>query len=195
MDFLRNGRTRAEFERFAAAQVDDLLRIGYLLAGRLQEAEDLVQECLLRVARRWPKVRSMEHPNAYTRKVLVNLAIDGASGRTRRWQELVRPDGLSEAGHLLDEKSAPNPAEARLDETELLDALRTLPARQRAVIVLRYFGDLSETQVAEALSCSVGTVKSTTSRGLTRLREALETLSQGHVQLEPSETNVRSASR
>lgn len=171
MELFGKGRTRGEFERFVASHADDLLRTGYLIVWDLAEAEDLVQECLLRVARRWPRVRSMDHPGAYARRILVNLALDGAKRRARRRRELEPLDGL--------------PSEARVDEAaahelrtlaakaELLDVLGTLPPRQRAVLVLRYFEDLSEVQVAEILGCSRGTVKSTTSRGLARLRDVL----------------------
>lgn len=84
MDLLRKGRTRAEFERFAAIHADGLLRSAYLMSGDRGEAEDLVQEYLLRLASRWPRVRSMEHPGAYARRVLFNLALDGGRKRTRR---------------------------------------------------------------------------------------------------------------
>ena len=81
MDLLRKGRARTEFERFTALHADALLRNAYLMAGDRGEAEDLVQECLLRLARKWPRVRSMEHPGAYARRVLFNLILDG--GRQR----------------------------------------------------------------------------------------------------------------
>src|SRR6202035_4384620 len=85
---LREDRSKREFERFAAGAVDDLLRTGYLVVWDLAEAEDLVQESLMRVAKRWPKVRSMDHPVAYARRILVNLALDGAERRARRRLEL-----------------------------------------------------------------------------------------------------------
>jgi RNA polymerase sigma-70 factor (sigma-E family) len=168
VDLLPRGRTRAEFERFVASHGDRLLRTGYLVTWELAEAEDLVQECLLKVARRWPQVRTMAHPDAYARRILINLALDGARRRTRLRSELGQPDrpllepateaqslnGLAELG----------------DRSELFDALGGLPQHQRLVLVLRYFADLSEAQTAEALNCSLGTVKSTTSRGLARLR-------------------------
>ena len=103
--------------------------------------------------------------------MLVNLALDGAQRRTRRRQELVGEEAAALA-------AAPDDASARrLDavgiRAELIEALGTLPPRQRTVLVLRYFEDLTEAQVAELLGCSVGTVKSTASRGLTRLQAAL----------------------
>lgn len=167
MDLLRRGRARTEFERFAALHADVLLRSAYLMAGDRGEAEDLVQECLLRLARKWPRVRSMEHPGAYARRVLFNLILDGGRQRARRRTELVAsqsPDGRGGADQ----------ATAAQAHVELMRALGGLPARQRAVLVLRYFADLPATDVALILDCSPGTIKSSTSRGLERLREALD---------------------
>jgi RNA polymerase sigma-70 factor (sigma-E family) len=130
------------------------------------EAEDLVQECLLKVARRWQRIRRMDHPRAYARRILVNLAVDGARGRARRRSELEPQAGPS--------LIAVDPLSALDTRAELLQALGELTARQRAVLVLRYFNDLTEAQVAEVLGCSPGTVKSSASRGLARLREALQ---------------------
>jgi RNA polymerase sigma-70 factor (sigma-E family) len=155
-----------DFDEFVAAGVDDLLRTAYLIVWDQAEAEDLVQECLLKVARRWPRVRRMQQPRAYARRVLVNLALDGARGRARRRGELesaVAADPI-----------AVDPLPAFDVRDELLQALGQLPARQRAVLVLRYFNDLTEAQVAEVLGCPPGTVKSSASRGLARLREALQ---------------------
>jgi RNA polymerase sigma-70 factor (sigma-E family) len=169
MDWLRAGASRQEFERFVMDRTGPLLRTAYLMAGSLAEAEDLVQETLLRAARNWPRVRVMEYPAAYARQVLVNVALDGAAGRARRAGELAAAD------------SAWDPADIRAQRDlhgvdtrqELLAALATLPARQRAVIVLRYWEGLPEAEVAEILGCSAGTVKSTASRGLSRLRAAI----------------------
>jgi RNA polymerase sigma-70 factor (sigma-E family) len=171
MHWLRADTARREFERFVTERTDQLLRTAYLMAWDLAEAEDLVQETLLQVARRWPRVRAMDHPAAYARKLLVNLAIDTAQKRARRSAELT-------AGGDADAKERPDHRAARdLDsvdtQTVLLDGLAGLPARQRAIIVLRYWEDLPEAEVAAILGCSTGTVKSTASRGLARLREQL----------------------
>ena len=108
----------------------------------------------------------MAQPRAYARRILVNLALDDARGRARRSGEL---DGVSAA--------TDGPARDLLvgleTRAELLDALARLTPRQRAVLVLRYFNDLTEAQTAEVLGCSPGTVKSNASRGLARLREVL----------------------
>ena len=156
----------ADFDNFVAAHVDDLLRTAYLIVWDEGEAEDLVQECLLKVARRWPRVRRMEQPQAYARRILVNLALDGARRRAQRRRELEpgTPPILS----------AIDPLQTLETRAELLQALGQLHERQRAVLVLRYFNDLTEAQVADVLGCSPGTVKSSASRGLARLREALQ---------------------
>ncbi len=159
---------RADFDRFVADSTAGLLRTAYLIVWDLPEAEDLVQETLLKVAKRWPRVRRMERPVAYARRILVNLALDGAERHSRRRRELTGeappeiPDG------------AANPT-ATGEHDALLRALATLPPRQRSVLVLRYFLDLPEAEVAAALKCSLGTVKSTASRGLARLEQTLRT--------------------
>jgi RNA polymerase sigma factor (sigma-70 family) len=114
----------------------------------------------------------MDQPVAYARRILVNLALDDAKRRARRRSELDAADGARLDAYA-DEASACvlGAVDAR---AELLGALGGLAPRQRAVLVLRYFEDLSEAQVAEILGCSLGTVKSTASRGLARLRNALD---------------------
>jgi len=164
--------TRVEFERFVDGCARGLLSTGYLIVWDQAEAEDLVQETLLRVARRWPRVRKMDQPAAYARRILVNLAIDDAKRRVRRRRELQPADGARLEAHL--EQASPVTFGAIDARAEMLGALALLPPRQRAVLVLRYFEDLSEAQTAQTLGCSLGTVKSTASRGLARLREALE---------------------
>jgi RNA polymerase sigma-70 factor (sigma-E family) len=153
----------SDFDCFVADSTDDLLRTAYLIVWNLPEAEDLVQETLFKIARRWPKVSRMDHPAAYARRVLVNLALDGGAKRSRRRAE------LSEARI----GDPPAPTAAFDTHDELHAALAALPPRQRAVLVLRYFLDLPEAEVAAALQCSLGTVKSTASRALARLAQAL----------------------
>jgi RNA polymerase sigma-70 factor (sigma-E family) len=154
-----------DFDRFVNDSADGLLRTAYLIVWDLGEAEDLVQETLIKVAKRWPKVRRMEQPVAYARRILVNLALDGRTRRARRVSELTNPETPPE--------SAPDPSDLIDTQDELIAALSTLPERQRAVLVLRYFLDLPEAEVAAALKCSLGTVKSTASRGLARLEQTL----------------------
>jgi len=157
---------RADFENFVAHNTDALLRTAYLIVSDLPEAEDLVQETLLELARRWHRVRRMDHPVAYARRILVNLALGGADRRSRRRRELT-----GEA--LADRRDVQGESNSIETQDELMRALAALPPRQRTVLVLRYFLDLPETEVAAAFKCSLGTVKSTASRGLARLEQTL----------------------
>jgi RNA polymerase sigma-70 factor (sigma-E family) len=169
----RRGRApvRQEFDRFVAETGDGLLRAAYLITWDLADAEDLVQECLFKVARRWPRVRRMEHPVAYARTVLVHLALDDGKRRTRRRAELAEAATAFEQHEDDTAVRVLGRVEASAD---LMQALAELPPRQRVALVLRYFEDLSEADAAETMGCSVGTVKSTTSRALDRLRSVVE---------------------
>jgi RNA polymerase sigma-70 factor (sigma-E family) len=165
-------RSRLEFDRFVADSAERLLRAASLITWDVAEAEDLVQECLLRVARRWPRVRNMDHRTAYARTVLVHLALDEEKRRTRRRAELRHDGAIRFDEH---EDVAAVGVLGRVEASaDLMQALGELPPRQRVSLVLRYFDDLSEAEVAEAMGCSVGTVKSTTSRALERLRCVVE---------------------
>jgi RNA polymerase sigma-70 factor (sigma-E family) len=152
------------FEDYVAARFPALRRLAYLLTGDWNEAEDLVQEALVRCERRWRGIAA-DDPHAYVRRAVVN----GASNwRRRRRLELPLPDGTAVSDH------APA-TDARIT---LLSALRRLPLDQRQVLVLRFFEQLTEAETAQALGIPAGTVKSRTSRGLEALRQAgLETTS------------------
>ncbi|HWE34881.1 MAG TPA: SigE family RNA polymerase sigma factor [Solirubrobacteraceae bacterium] len=152
-----------DFDRFVNDSTDGLLRTAYLIVWDLHDAEDLVQETLFKVARRWRKVRRMDRPLAYARRILVNQALDGSQRRARARAELVEAQAPDAAIDSVDPG----------DHDELLRALKDLPPRQRAVLVLRFFLDLPEAEVAAAMGVSLGTVKSTTSRGLARLEQTL----------------------
>jgi RNA polymerase sigma-70 factor (sigma-E family) len=152
------------FEDFVRAQSPSLLRTAYLLTGDRGHAEDLLQTTLLRVAWRWPAASAQ--PDAYARRVLVNLSRDRWRNLSRRVRERHHPD--------LPQLASPDSADRVADRAALVEALRELPARQREVIVFRFFADLTVADTATALGCGEGTVKAYTSRGLTRLRELLE---------------------
>jgi RNA polymerase sigma-70 factor (sigma-E family) len=169
MDWVRHTALEREFDRFAAEVSDPLLRAGHLMTGDASEAEDLVQETLLRIARRWKRVRCMDRPAAYARRILINLVLHDADRRSRRRTELWPQDDAAEAA---DESAA----RALLEVDDLAEfrwAMAQLPARQRAVLVLRYWADLPVAEVADILGCSEGTVKSTASRAAARLAETL----------------------
>lgn len=166
------GSSAASFDEFVRAHAGGLLRTACLITWDDAEAEDLVQECLLRVSVRWRRVQGMDLPHAYARRILVNLALAGRDRRSRRRAELVGQEFDDANDERIDLK-----AETLLlglsERSELIDALGCLTTQQRTVLVLRYFEDLSEAQVADLLGCSAGTVKSSASRGVTRLRELL----------------------
>jgi RNA polymerase sigma-70 factor (sigma-E family) len=169
MDWVGHRTARHEFDCFAGGAWDPLLRTGYLMTGDAKDAEDLVQETLLRVARRWNRVRSMDHPAAYARRVLINLVLRDASRRSRQRAELRPQDGGAEAA----DESAARALREVDDLAEFRWALAQLPARQRAVLVLRYWADLPVGEVADILGCTEGTVTSTASRAAARLAGAL----------------------
>jgi RNA polymerase sigma-70 factor (sigma-E family) len=149
---------REEFTRWARARQPFLLRAALLMTDDRDRAEDLVQEALTQVAMRWPRLRDGS-PDAYARKVIYH---GNVSWWRRRRREL-----LVDAP--VDLAAPREPIERRL---LVRRALAALTPRQRAVVVLRYFEDLSERDAAEALGVSVGTVKSQTHLALRRLREA-----------------------
>jgi RNA polymerase sigma-70 factor (sigma-E family) len=154
------GEQRA-FETFVAQASARLLRTAYLLCADRGHAEDLVQVALFRTARRWHRAR--RQPEAYARRVVVNLAKDRWRSRRRRVDEVA----VSVDVAVLEDDAA-------LEREYLLVAIRALPAGQRAVLVLRFFDDLSVAETAAALECSEGTVKSQTARALAGIRGVLD---------------------
>lgn len=150
------------FREFVRDRSTPLLRTAVLLVGGDRgQGEDLLQEVLERMYVRWDRI---EEPEAYARRALTHTAINRWRGRRRRPPELPLLPG--HPGPVTDDGSA------TVDLRDaLVRALLTLPPRQRAVLVLRYLDDLPEDEVARALGCSVGTVKSHASRGLSRLRD------------------------
>ena len=153
---------RAErLERLVADRGDQLLRTAALLAGSREAGEDLLQEALMRLLRHWPRIEG--DPEGYLRRTLYHLAVDGWR-RDHGWRERIRL--LAPAN-----PAGPDDTEAVDLRDALVRLLHQLPPRQRSLIVLRYWEELSEAEVADVLGCSVGAVKSGTSRGLARLRE------------------------
>ena len=149
------------FREYVEARSPALMRAAWLLTGNESAAQDLVQTALVRMWPRWAKVQRAGGVDAYVRKVLMTTYIDG---RRRRWHAEVPTAVLPDDPSATDAHAA---AELRLSVRR---ALAELPPRQRAVVVLRYFEDLTEAQTAEALGCSVGTVKSQTAKALAKLR-------------------------
>lgn len=154
-------RRGSDFDDFVVGAAAGLQRIAIALTGDRTAAEDLVQDVLVRMYVAWPRI---DDPAAFARRALINAS-------TNRW----RLRGRRKEQPL---STAPDPVVSdRSDEhsrrDELVRAISSLPSRQRAVVVLRFLQDLPEAETAAVLGCSVGTVKSQTSRALTRLRELL----------------------
>jgi RNA polymerase sigma-70 factor (sigma-E family) len=158
------GAGDASFEAFVAGASGRLFTMALLLTGHQRaEAEDLLQDALERTYRRWRRICLTGLPEPYVRRILVNAAVD----RWRRVRRHREEPLTGESPH----GSTSDHAAALADRDLLLRALSELPPRQRAVLVLRYYVDLSEAQTAATLGVSVGSVKSQASRGLARLRE------------------------
>ena len=148
----------ADFDAYVQARYSGLLRAALMLCRDRHSAEDLVQTALMRVHRSWRRVRAADNPDAYVHRVLVNAS---RSWFRRSWH----------AGPLPLVEPPVGDAHAHTDLRDaLVRALGALPATQREALALRYLTDLSEADTARALGCSVGTVKSRTSRGLAALR-------------------------
>ena len=147
----------AEFTVFVEESTPRLVRVAVGLTGSAEAARELVQASLVKTYTAWPRIRRGE-AYAYTRRIMANEKVDA-------WRA-TRKEFVSDA--VPDRPTAPTTRTE--DHDHLLRLLGTLPQRQRAVVVLRYYDDLSEAQVAEVLGISVGAVKSAASRGLASLR-------------------------
>jgi RNA polymerase sigma-70 factor (sigma-E family) len=156
-------RQARAFEAFAAESGAELLRIAVVLTPDPHTAEDVYQETLQRLAARWSKV---DNPKAFCRRVMHNIVIDRARAQARRPREIQFFNTI--------DKSDPRYADPQHSVelwTSLRSALDSLSVQQRTVLVLRYLDDRSEAEVAELLGISIGTVKSTASRGIAHLRD------------------------
>jgi RNA polymerase sigma-70 factor (sigma-E family) len=154
----RGDRVTAEFDQFVVARSTALLRTAYLLTHDHALAEDLLQTALSKAWFSWGRIDG--NPEPYVRKILVNTY---ASWWRRKWHGELATEELPERG-------LADAAEGVGASHDLWQAMEPLPRRQRIVVVLRYFEDLSEAQTAEQMGCSVGTVKSQLSKALAKLR-------------------------
>jgi RNA polymerase sigma-70 factor (sigma-E family) len=151
-----------EFDGFMRGRWPAMVRLAYALTGDVGHAEDLAQAAFARAYASWGRVRRAGDPDAYVRRIVINE--HRSRFRKHRVAEELRGD-LTETLAGASQQQGPEEQQA------LLDALRSLGPRQRAVVVLRYWLDLSEAETAAALNCSVGTVKSQASRALATLRK------------------------
>lgn len=153
-----------EFAAWMQARQRKLLRTAYLLTGNVHEAEDLVQTALAKVYLAWDRVSKAQSIDAYARKILIN---EHTSMWRRLWRQRETVSDTSTYDIPIDSPDYDGVAAA------LWDSVRSLPERQRAVVVLRYYEQLSEKEAAEALGVTVGTIKSQSSRALDTLRTSL----------------------
>lgn len=153
---------REDFRSYVAARSPALLRTAYMLSGSRADAEDLLQTALAKTYLAWDRIREREAVDGYVRRVMVNT-------QTSWWRRRKLDEHPID---VLPERSGGRDATADADLHDALwTALATLPKRQRAMVVLRYYEDLSEAETAHVMGVSVGTVKSATSRALARLRD------------------------
>jgi len=151
--------SNAGFAAFVAAGWSRYLWMASVLSGDRHHGEELLQECLVKLYLRWRQVARRGDPHAYLRRMLIN-------GNVSRWRRWRREWPVADAPDLPDVR-----ATVHEPEDALRRAVRGLPRQQRAVIILRYFEDLTEKDTAATLGCSVGAVKSTHARALAKLRE------------------------
>ncbi len=148
-----------EFDAYVVASGPRLKRLAFLLTGDVDAAEDLLQAAYAKALPRWSRIRSYDEPDAFLRRVMVNQRT--STWRSQRREVLTAdPPATTET----------DPTGTYADTESLRVALCALPAKQRVAVVLRHYCDLSEAQTAALMGVSVGTVKSQTSRGLSRLR-------------------------
>jgi RNA polymerase sigma-70 factor (sigma-E family) len=158
----QQGGTEREFAEFVRARTGDLLRTAYLLTGNAVAAEELVQDTLVRLYPKWDRVAAADVPLAYVRRSLTNAFVTGTRRPSAREVSVATPP------ERFDEH---DPYRRLGDIDELWSLLVTLPERQRAALVLRYFHDLPDDEIAAALGARPGTVRSLISRGLANLRD------------------------
>ena len=156
-------RPEGEYREFVGSRAASLHRTAYLLCGDWHLANDLVQETFVQAFRHWRRVQRADNQNAYVKRILINEF-------SRHWQ---RYRALPErADH--PEVAVPDVSDEVVNRADLLRALLTLPARQRATVVLRYLEGMSERETAAVMRCSAGTVKSQTARALNTLEGCLK---------------------
>lgn len=153
------------FEEFAATRLPAVLRFAGVLTADRALAEDVVREVLIRASRRWDRLQALDHPELYIRKMVVNEYL---SWRRRSWRLLFTGTAIETDG-----RQTPDYASEHAERDALLAELGKLPRRQRAVLVLRYYQGLSDTEIADVLGCTPGTVRGYASRALAALRVEL----------------------
>jgi RNA polymerase sigma-70 factor (sigma-E family) len=157
------------FEQYALARREGLVRAAFLLTGDVHAAQDIVQATLVRI---WPRWRGLERDrniDAYVHQTLYTVFV--TAERRRRWREVLTDPGSAVFAHRRDDDGSVSVVES----LALEQFIQALPPRQRAVVVLRYYLDLSEADTAAALGCAIGTAKSQHSKAMRRLRSLIAT--------------------
>jgi RNA polymerase sigma-70 factor (sigma-E family) len=157
-----------DFEEYVSARGPALLRFAYVLTMDRHSAEDLVQAALTDAYRHWRRVNHADHPEAYVRKIIVNLHL---SRRRRLWRR-EQPSELIDGDLGRQARSEPDIADHVVERDAAREALDALPPRARTILVLRYYGDFEDRAIAVILGIQESTVRSTASRALTTLRGA-----------------------
>jgi RNA polymerase sigma-70 factor (sigma-E family) len=158
-----NARERQQFEEFMTSRWAGLVRLAYGLTGDRSLAEDLAQSTLASAYASWWRVRRADDPDAYVRRILINAS-------KSRWRRGRVPEQAAGPPAEVPDQAEKDPAVVIGERSALLQALGALPPRQRAVVVLRYWEDLSDAQTAALLGCSASTVRSQAARALAKLR-------------------------
>jgi len=160
------------FEEFAAERMPGVLRFAAVLAGDRATAEDLAQEVLIRAYSRWDRIGCLDRPELYVRKMILNEFL----GWRRRSSRQIPAGGAA----LEPVSTAPDHAQEYTEREALLAEIGKLPRRQRAVLILRYYEDRGDTEIAGLLGCSPGTVRSHASRALAALRVEMSPRRRAH---------------
>ncbi|MFG1620654.1 SigE family RNA polymerase sigma factor [Kribbella sp. NPDC049227] len=150
-----------EFEEYVSARGQELVRLGFTVSGDYQRAEDLAQIALMQAFRAWRKVRTADDPHNYVRRILINAYLS----MTRRRSFTEAPTAEIDA-----ERTVPDPATDIVNSDDLWRSLATLSARERVVLVLRYYQDLDDHTIADLLGIKPSSVRATASRALATLR-------------------------
>lgn len=148
------------FAELLDERIPALLGFATVVTGSPHQAEDVVQDVLVKAHRRWDRIGGLDHPEAYLRRMIVN---EHLSWR-RKWARMV-PSPVE-----LVDTAIGDPADQVVRRDELVEAVRGLPPRQRAAVALRYYDDLADAEIAEILGCSASTVRSQIARALAKLR-------------------------
>ena len=163
------GSTVTGFDEYVAARGPALLRLAVMLTGDPHRAEDLVQDALAQAFRHWPTVTAADSPHAYVRRILVRQHLSWWRRASSRERPMAEPASASASVES-------DVGESYASRDAAWSLLARLPRQQRTVLALRYYEDLSDAQIAEALGCSSATVRAHASRGLGALREVVPTL-------------------